>query len=141
MLNGGLPAWVAEGLPLDGAPADEAELAAPVLAASSPPADPHFHACLQARARPPPPACCASYRQAPQAAGASHRQPQGQVLAGNAPAGSLPVVAAHSLQFLSQGGHSSVPVSGGPILHVRIDTPPPWGFAIIHGAGRAGFGA
>lgn len=53
MLNGGLPAWVAEGLPLDDTPADEAELAAPVLAASSPPADLHFHACLQARARPP----------------------------------------------------------------------------------------
>ncbi len=54
MLNGGLPAWVAEGLPLDDTPADEAELAAPVLAASRPPADVHFHARLQARARPPP---------------------------------------------------------------------------------------
>lgn len=50
VLNGGFPAWVGEGLPLDESPADEAELAAPALAARSPPADTRFHACLQAHA-------------------------------------------------------------------------------------------
>ncbi|KAK9837484.1 hypothetical protein WJX81_005947 [Elliptochloris bilobata] len=47
VLNGGLPAWLAEGLPLDEAPADEAALAAPVQAARSPPANPCFRAHLQ----------------------------------------------------------------------------------------------
>jgi len=50
VLNGGLPEWLARGLPVDEAPADEATLAAPVAAACSPPpGSPRFHARPQAR--------------------------------------------------------------------------------------------
>ncbi len=50
VLNGGLPEWLARGLPVDEAPADEAALAAPVRAARSPPpSSPRFHARPQAR--------------------------------------------------------------------------------------------
>ena len=52
VLNGGLPAWVAQGLPLDETPADEGALMAPVEAARSPPSDTHFRAHLQARTWP-----------------------------------------------------------------------------------------
>ncbi len=52
VLNGGLPAWVAQGLPLDDTPADEAALMAPVEAARSPPANTRFRAQLQARTWP-----------------------------------------------------------------------------------------
>lgn len=111
MLNGGLPAWVAEGLPFDDTPANEAELAAPVLAARSPPADPHFHARLQARACPPnlPSASAPARHHKRLGLHTGSRKDSRKVLTGNAPAGSLPMVAAHSLQFLSPGRVSSVP--------------------------------